>query len=156
MSASRHQATQSVTSARLALSTANNNYTTSVAPATDATIAADKAALATSQQAVDDTQAALDHASITAPTDGTVVAQSSATAVVRSTDTVSAVLDKLDALYVTGLGCTDRAAVNKPRDYFCFNPATSRTDEIVFTFAALDPTATDPSRSQSNAHRDEM
>jgi hypothetical protein len=82
---------------------------------------------------------------------GTLVSQSSTTAVVRSTDTTTTVESKLDALYVTGLGCASRAAVNKPRDYLCFNAATRKTDEIVFTFAALDPTATDPSRSQSNA-----
>jgi len=82
---------------------------------------------------------------------GTVLSESDSTAVVRSTDSVGVVMDKLDELYVTGKGCTLRLAVNKPKDYFCFNPQTSKTDEIVFTFAALDPTADDPSLSQSNA-----
>jgi hypothetical protein len=82
---------------------------------------------------------------------GTLLSQSSSTAVVRSTDTVLIVHGKLDALYVTQMGCTSKAAVNKPRDYFCHNAATGKTDEIYFTFAALDPKATDPSRSQSNA-----
>jgi hypothetical protein len=81
---------------------------------------------------------------------GTVTSQSSSTAVVRSTDPVAIVLGKLDALYITGKGCTRRLAVNKPRDYLCHNSATSKTDEVVFTFAALDPTAADRSRSQSN------
>jgi len=85
----------------------------------------------------------------TAP--GRVVSQTSTTAVVRSTDTVTAVQRKLDNRYVTQLGCRRRLAVNKPRDYLCHNRATGKTDEIVFTFAALDPTASDPSRSQSNA-----
>ena len=70
---------------------------------------------------------------------------------VRSTDTVSVVRGKLDDLYVTQKGCTLKLAVNRPKDYLCANPATGKTDEIYFTFAALDPTATDPSRSQSNA-----
>jgi RND family efflux transporter MFP subunit len=74
VSASNHQAQQSVTAATLAVSTAQNNYTTSVAPATDATIAADKAALASAQQASDTAQASLDNASIVAPADGTIVA----------------------------------------------------------------------------------
>jgi hypothetical protein len=82
---------------------------------------------------------------------GTVLSQSSSKAVVRSTDTVSVVLGKLDQLYVTQKGCTLKLAVNKPKDYLCTNPATGKTDEVYFTFAALDPTATDPSRSQSNA-----
>lgn len=82
---------------------------------------------------------------------GTVVSQSSSTATVRSTDAVVVVAGKLDSLYVTGKGCTSRPAVNKARDYFCFNPATHKTDEVWFSFAALDPTAADPSRSQSNA-----
>jgi hypothetical protein len=82
---------------------------------------------------------------------GTLVSQSSTAAVVRSTDTTSTVKAKLDALYITGLGCTEHPAVNKPKDYFCFNAATNKTDEIVFTFAALDPTAADPSLSQTNA-----
>src|SRR5215218_5619579 len=82
---------------------------------------------------------------------GAVVQQSSTTAVVRSTDTVVVVKDKLDAMYVTGLGCTSVAAVNKPRDYFCPNAATSKTDEIYFTFAALDSSAIDPSSSQTSA-----
>ncbi len=82
---------------------------------------------------------------------GTVLSQSSTTAVVRSTDVVSTVQTKLDDLYLTQKGCTRRLGVNKPRDYLCYNPATKKTDEVLFTFAALDPTAADPSRSQSNA-----
>ena len=82
---------------------------------------------------------------------GTVISQSSTTAVVRSTDTVTVVRGKLDNLYVTQKGCTERLAVNRPKDYLCVNPATHTTDEIYFTFAALDPTPTDASRSQSNA-----
>jgi hypothetical protein len=82
---------------------------------------------------------------------GTVISQSSTTAVVRSTDTVGVVQAKLDALYLTKMGCTQRFGVNRPRDYLCYNPATRKSDEILFTFAAVDPTVTDPSRSQSNA-----
>ncbi len=74
VSASNHQAHQGVTSAKLAVSTAENNYTTSVAPATDATIAADKASLASAQQAADAAQTSLHHSSISAPADGTIVA----------------------------------------------------------------------------------
>jgi outer membrane protein assembly factor BamB len=81
---------------------------------------------------------------------GTLIAQSSETAVVRSTDVVIDVKAKLDALYVDQLGCTRVAAVNKPRDYFCFNAATGTTDEVYFTFAALEFTA-DGSKSQTNA-----
>jgi hypothetical protein len=84
---------------------------------------------------------------------GTVISQTSAKAVVRSTDTVTVVKNKLDALYVTQKGCTLRLVVNKPKDYLCRNPATGKTDEIYFTFAALDPTATDASHSQTNAFR---
>lgn len=82
---------------------------------------------------------------------GTVLSQSSTSAVVRSTDTVTVVKQKLDDLYVTQKGCTLRLAVNKPKDYLCYDPATGKTAEVYFTFAALDPTATDPSHSQSNA-----
>jgi hypothetical protein len=82
---------------------------------------------------------------------GTLVSQSSTTAVVRSTESVAVVKARLDDLYVTQKGCTLRLAVNKPKDYLCYNPATRKTDEVFFTFAALDPTATDPSTSQSNA-----
>jgi len=80
---------------------------------------------------------------------GQVVSQSSTRAVVRSTDTVAVVKSKLDNIYVTQKGCERRLAVNKPRDYFC--PNAGKTVEIVFSFAALDPTASDPSRSQTNA-----
>jgi hypothetical protein len=83
---------------------------------------------------------------------GRLVSQSSTTAVVRSTDTVWAVQSKLDRLYVGQKGCTRRLAVNKPRDYLCRNHATGKTEEIVFTFAALDPTARHPARSQANAY----
>jgi hypothetical protein len=82
---------------------------------------------------------------------GTLLSQSSTKAVVRSTDTVGVVNSKLDNLYVTQKGCTERLAVNKPKDYLCRNAATGKTDEVWFTFAALDPTPTDASRSQSNA-----
>jgi hypothetical protein len=86
------------------------------------------------------------------PTDpGTVLSQSSDRATVRSTDTVATVKSKLDNLYVTTKGCTLKLTVNKPKDYFCTNPATGKTEEIYFTFAALDVTASNPYRSQSNA-----
>jgi hypothetical protein len=84
-------------------------------------------------------------------TPGTLVSQSLTTAVVRSTDTVAVVLRKLDDLYVTNKGCALRPAVNKPKDYFCYNSATGKSQEVYFTFAALDPKPTDPSHSQTNA-----
>jgi hypothetical protein len=76
---------------------------------------------------------------------GTIISQSSTRATVRSTDTVATVKAKLDNIYVTQKGCVSHPAVNKPKDYFCGGR------EIYFTFAALDPTATDASRSQTNA-----
>jgi hypothetical protein len=82
---------------------------------------------------------------------GTLLSQSSTTAVVRSTDQVGVVQAKLDDLYITQKGCTQRLGVNKPRDYLCYNPATNKSDEVLFTFAALDATVTDPSVSQTNA-----
>ncbi|NUR09401.1 MAG: hypothetical protein HOQ22_09195 [Nocardioidaceae bacterium] len=80
---------------------------------------------------------------------GTVTAQSATRATVRSTDTVATVMATLDALYAQK-GCTEHVAVNKPADYFCVNPVTRKTDEVYFTFAALDPKPTDASRSQTN------
>ena len=86
------------------------------------------------------------------PTDpGTVISQSSTTAVVRSTDTPAMVRTKLDELYIEQKGCTRKLAVNRPRDYVCYDPATDKTLEVYFTFAALDPTEGDPARSQTNA-----
>jgi len=82
---------------------------------------------------------------------GTLLSQSSTTAVVRSTDPVGVVQAKLDDLYVTKMGCTRTLGVNRPRDYLCYNPATRKSDEVRFTFAALDATVTDPSVSQTNA-----
>ena len=82
---------------------------------------------------------------------GTILSQSSTTAVVRSTDQVGAVQAKLDDLYITQKGCTQRLGVNRPRDYLCYNPSTRKSDEVLFTFAALDATVTDPSVSQTNA-----
>jgi hypothetical protein len=82
---------------------------------------------------------------------GTLISQTATKAVVRSTDVVFVVRSKLDDLYVTQKGCTERLAVNKPKDYLCANAATGKTDEVYFTFAALDPTPTDSSRSQTNA-----
>lgn len=82
---------------------------------------------------------------------GALLSQSSTTAVVRSTDTVGVVQAKLDDLYITKMGCTQRLGVNRPRDYLCYNPVTRKSDEVLFTFAALDATATDPSHSQTNA-----
>jgi hypothetical protein len=82
---------------------------------------------------------------------GKLLSQTSTTATVRSTDPVAVVLSKLDAMYLTQKGCTSKLAVNRPKDYLCHNAASGKTDEVYFTFAALDPTAIDPSRSQSNA-----
>jgi len=79
-----------------------------------------------------------------------VLSQSSTSAVVRSTDTVYEVKQKLDQMYVNEKGCTLRVVVNKPKDYLCRNPATGKTVEVFFTFAALDPKPTD--RSQTNAY----
>jgi hypothetical protein len=90
-------------------------------------------------------------AALPLPSPSRLISQSSTTAVLRSTDSVAVVMSKLQVLYVTQKGCTRRLAVNKPRDYLCHNPATGKTGEVFFTFAALDPTATDPSRSQTNA-----
>lgn len=91
-------------------------------------------------------------ASLPLPTNpGTLLSASGTRATVRSTDTVAVVRSKLDDLYVTQKGCTLQPAVNKPKDYFCRDAATGKTDEVYFTFAALDPTAGDPSRSQTNA-----
>jgi len=83
---------------------------------------------------------------------GVVTAQSGSAAVVRSTDTVATVQGKLDALYVTQKGCKSRVLVNKPVDYLCYNSMTRKTDEVWFTFAALDPKPADPSRSQTNGY----
>jgi hypothetical protein len=83
---------------------------------------------------------------------GTVTSQTAGTAEVRSPVAAWVVERRLDELYVTQLGCTRRLAMNRPRDYLCDNPTTGKIDEIVFTFAALDPTATDPTRSQTNAY----
>jgi hypothetical protein len=82
---------------------------------------------------------------------GMLLTQSSTTAVVKSTDPVGVVQAKLDDLYITRMGCNRRLAVNSPRDYLCYNAATRKSDEVLFTFAALDATSTDPSRSQTNA-----
>jgi hypothetical protein len=91
-------------------------------------------------------------ANLPLPTDpGTVISQSSTNAVVRSTDTPAIVRSKLDELYVAQKGCTRKLAINRPRDYVCYDPDTDKTLEVYFTFAALDPTADDASRSQTNA-----
>jgi hypothetical protein len=82
---------------------------------------------------------------------GTLLSQSSTTAVVRSTDQVGVVQAKLDDMYITKMGCTQRLGVNRPSDYLCYNPATHKSDEVLFTFAALDATATNPYVSQTNA-----
>ncbi|MEO6144790.1 MAG: hypothetical protein ABIP19_12495 [Dermatophilaceae bacterium] len=82
---------------------------------------------------------------------GMLLSQSSTTAVVRSTDQVGVVQAKLDALYITKKGCTQRLGVNRPRDYLCYNPATRKSDEVLFTFAALDAKVSDPTVSQTNA-----
>ena len=49
-----------------------------------------------------------------------------------------------DGSAVTKKGCTHRLGVNRPRDYLCYNPATHKSDEVLFTFAALDATVTTP------------
>jgi hypothetical protein len=81
---------------------------------------------------------------------GTLLSQSSTTAVFRSPETVAAVQTKLDNMYLTTKGCTRRLAVNRPKDYLCHNAATGKTDEVWFTFAALDVTASNANRSQTN------
>ncbi len=82
---------------------------------------------------------------------GTLISQSKDRATVRSTDAVFTVHNKLRDVYVTQKGCVEKAAVNKSLDFFCYNPATNKTDEVYFTFAALDLTFDGTNISQSNA-----
>ncbi len=82
---------------------------------------------------------------------GTLLSQSSTAAVVRSTDQVGVVQAKLDNLYITKKGCIQRLGVNRPRDYLCYNATARKSDEVLFTFAALDAKVSDPSVSQTNA-----
>ena len=67
-----HQAQAQVDSASLGVTTAKHNYALKIVPATDAQIAADKAALASALQSLTTVQQ--NGASITAPTAGTVTA----------------------------------------------------------------------------------
>lgn len=71
---SNQQANQQVASAQLSLQSAKNGYDSQTAPASDQTIASDKASLLQAQQAVDDAQQQLDGAVIKAPESGTIVA----------------------------------------------------------------------------------
>lgn len=72
--ASNQQADQQVSSAQLSLQTAQNNAKSQTAPASDQTIASDKASLLQAQQSVASAQKQLDGAKITAPQAGTIVA----------------------------------------------------------------------------------
>lgn len=72
--ASNTQARQQVDSAQLSLQSAQNNAELQTAPATEQTIASDKASLLQAQQTVDDAQKQVDGSAITAPEDGTIVA----------------------------------------------------------------------------------
>jgi hypothetical protein len=81
---------------------------------------------------------------------GTVISQTATTAAVRSTSYPYDVMtQQLDPAY-TAKGCQITSAVNHPRMYLCYNPNTKKTDTIDVHFAALDPTATDPSVSQTS------
>ena len=72
--ASNQQADQQVASAQLSLQSAQNNAQSQTAPASDQTIASDKASLLQAQQSVASAQQQLDGAKITAPQAGTIVA----------------------------------------------------------------------------------
>ena len=77
---------------------------------------------------------------------GRLLSQSSTTAVVRSTDQVGVVQAKLDALYITEKGCTQRLGVNRPRDYLCYNPATSKPSSAAAPCRSAGPAAPPPAR----------
>jgi len=72
--AQNQQARQQVTSAQLAEQQAQNNFDSKTAPASDTTLASDKAGLLQAQQGVDTAQAKVDAATLKANTDGIVVA----------------------------------------------------------------------------------
>ncbi len=74
VSASNQQATNQVTSATNQLKSAKYAYTTKIAPPSSATIASDKAAVATAQQSVDNAQASLSYSQLLSPVDGVVLA----------------------------------------------------------------------------------
>ena len=71
---SNRQAREQVSSAELSLENAQNNYDKNTATATSDVIASDHAAVLQAQQSVDNAQAQLDAATLTAPIDGTVIA----------------------------------------------------------------------------------
>jgi RND family efflux transporter MFP subunit len=74
INASNRQARQQVSSAEIALQNAQNSYDNNTAPAASDVIASDHAAVLQAQQAVDNAQAQLDAATLTAPIDGTIIA----------------------------------------------------------------------------------
>jgi hypothetical protein len=82
---------------------------------------------------------------------GTLISQTKDRATVRSTDEVFTVRGKLRDMYVTQKGCVEKGAVNKDLDFFCFDASTKKTDEVYFTFAALDLTFDGVNISQTNA-----
>ncbi len=73
---SNNQAAESVASAELQVTSAEQGYSSKTAPAPALTILSDKASVATAQTAVDSAQTTVNLASITAPADGTVIAVS--------------------------------------------------------------------------------
>jgi multidrug efflux pump subunit AcrA (membrane-fusion protein) len=74
ISQSNQQASNQVTSASNQLQSAQLGYASKIQPPTNATIASDKAAIATAQQAVDNAQTSLGYSQLTSPVDGVVLA----------------------------------------------------------------------------------
>jgi RND family efflux transporter MFP subunit len=74
VTASNHQADQSVSSAQLSLAAAQQAYNTAIEPADAATIASDQAAVTQAQQTLDTANSTLGAATITAPDDGVITA----------------------------------------------------------------------------------
>jgi len=74
IAASNQQATSQVTSSQLSLTSSIHGYSTKIAPAAAAQLAADQASESTAQAAVDSAQSSLDAATITAPASGVVSA----------------------------------------------------------------------------------
>lgn len=73
---SNRQAQDQVDSAQRQLDSANLNFESATAPVSDEQIASDWAALIQAQKQLDDAEELLDHATLTAPVDGTVVSVS--------------------------------------------------------------------------------
>ena len=136
--AQNRQAQDQVDSAQLALDKAHNTYDTQTLPASDQTIASDRASLLQAQQALANAQATVDAATLKAPIDGTLIAVNLVVgATAPSSDAIQIISQQMEVTASFAESDLPNLAVGQAATV----TVSATGDSLTGTLTAIDPVA---------------